>query len=104
MSRLDEVVFIVERDRIIKARIRDIDPREFAQCTATLAGTAPTFFRSGAEVWALSTAQAWPVCAFASEDAAAGVLDELLADDFWESDLLAFRTRAEAEECFREIS
>ncbi|WP_042299615.1 hypothetical protein [Paraburkholderia kururiensis] len=104
-NRLDEVVYIVRRDRVVETRIRDLDPREFTQCTVTAAGNnAPTFFRNGRKIWALSTSQAWPVCSFASEKTAAQVLDELLADDFECSDLLAFRSRADAEQCLREMA
>lgn len=103
-NRLDEVVFVVRRGCVVETRIRDLDPREFAQCTTTAAGNAPTFFRNGRKIWALSTSQAWPVCSLASEKTAAQVLDELLADDFWCSDVLAFRSRADAEQCLREMA
>ncbi|WP_186074202.1 hypothetical protein [Burkholderia gladioli] len=103
-NRLDEVVYVVRRGRVVETRIRDLDPREFAQCTATAAGSAPTFFRNGRKIWTLSTGQARPVCSFASEKTAAQVLDDLLADDFEVSDLLAFRSRADAEQCLREMA
>ncbi len=56
MNRLDEVVYVVRRGRVVETRIsNNLDPREFARCTVTAAGSTPTFFRNGRKIWALST-------------------------------------------------
>lgn len=96
MSKLDQVVFLIEGGEIIESKIRDLDG--FIDETTTPHGVAPRFHVRENQLWMWGYAGNNPrmVREFDTEAEAVEAMEDHQATDFWNSDILSFNTREEA--------
>lgn len=100
MSKLDQVVFIIDNGQIVETPIRALDG--YVEETTTPRGVAPVYHIRENELWSWGHAGNFPrmIRAYDSEAEAIEALEDSFAHDFWNSEVsaLAFTTRADAEE------
>jgi hypothetical protein len=99
MSKLDQVVFVVENGTIIESRIRDLSG--YIDETTTPHGVAPRFHVRGTELWTWGHQGNNPqvVSAYETVAEAEEALEDTFAHDFWNCPtILAFSARAGAED------
>lgn len=105
MSKLDQVVFVIENDQIIEGAIRDFCG--FIDETTTPHGVAPRFHVRGTELWTWGPQGQFPRCvnSFDTEAEAIEAMEDHHAHDFWNCDrILACKTRADAEDLVKQIA
>ena len=98
MSKIDQVVFIIEEGRVVESTIRDLSG--YIDETTTPHGIAPRLHVRGTELWTWGHAGNFPepVRAFGTEAEAVEALEDSFAYDFWHcQNILAFNNRAGAE-------
>ena len=101
MSKLDQIVFIIEDGKIIETSIRD-SGLTYIEETTTPYGVSAKYHTRGAELWTWGVNGSFPekLSTFASEEDATEALEDTFAHDFWNCpSILAFKDRASAEEC-----
>jgi len=104
MSKLDQVVFVIEGDEIIEGTIRSFDG--YIDETTTPLGVSARYHVRENELWTWGHAGNFPrlVRAYETEAEAIEALEDTFADDFWNcSEILAFATREAAEECLAQL-
>lgn len=105
MSKLDQVVFIIEDTQIVESSIRDLDG--YIDETTTPHGVGARYHVRENELWTWGHAGNFPrlIRAYDTEAEAIEALEDSFAYDFWNSsDFLAFATREAAEECLAQIA
>jgi len=103
MSKLDQVVFVIENDQIVESTIRDLSG--YIDETTTPAGVAPRFHVRGTELWTWGKNGNNPRCVnkYDSAEEAEDALEDTFLYDFWNcSEILAFTVRADAEKFMKE--
>ena len=103
MSKLDQVVYIIEDGEIVESRIRDIDG--YIDETTTPKGIAPRYHVRGRELWTWGVGGNSPrlIREYDTEEEAQEALDETFVHDFWSNgEFLAFSTREQAETFLRD--
>lgn len=102
MSKLDQVVFLIENGKIVESKIRDLDG--FIDETTTPHGIAPRFHVRENQLWTWGHAGNNPrmVREFDTEAEAVEAMEDHQATDFWNSDILSFGSREEAETFLRD--
>lgn len=103
MSKLDQVVFLVEDGDIVDSKIRDLDG--YIDYTTTPKGVLPRYHVRGTELWTWGVGGNNPrmIRDFDTEAEAQEALEDTFYQDFWNcSDFLAFSTREQAETFLRD--
>jgi hypothetical protein len=98
MSKLDQIVYLIDNGKIIESTIRALDG--YIDETTTPHGIAPRFHVRGTELWTWGHAGNFPrmVSSHDTEAEAIEALEDSFAYDFWQSnDFDAFTTREDAE-------
>lgn len=104
MSKLDQVVYVIEDGKIIESRIRDLDG--YIEETTTPRGVGPRYHVRENELWTWGHQGSLPalIRAYDTEAEAQEALEDSFADDFWRcSEILAFATREAAEAALAEM-
>lgn len=104
MSKIDQVVFLIESGKIVESKIRDLDG--FVDETTTPQGIAPRFHVRENQLWTWGYAGNNPrmVREFDTEAEAVEAMEDHFATDFFNSDILSFTTRADAEAFLRQAA
>jgi len=96
MSKLDQVVFVIENGKIVESKIRDLTG--FIETTTTPAGVGPTFHVRENELWTWGLNFPRKVGSFDTAAEAQAALEETFFDDFMKStEILWFVSREKAE-------
>ena len=96
MSKINQVVYIIEEGRVVESAIRDLSG--FIDETTTPQGIAPRFHVRGTELWTWGHQGNAPhlISAYDTEAEAIEALEDSFAHDFWNcNEILAFTTRAD---------
>ena len=95
---LDQVVFVVEGEKIIEDRIRNFSG--YIDETTTPYGIGPRFHLRDNELWNWGHAGNHPrlVRKYESEEEAQQALEATFEYDFWASDIVAFKSREDAQQ------
>lgn len=105
MSKLDQVVYIIEEGKVVESAIRDMDG--YIDETTTPRGVGPRFHTRGNELWTWGHQGNFPkmVQAFDTEEDAEEALEETFYQDFWNCpEICAFTNREDAEKALREMT
>jgi hypothetical protein len=103
MSKIDQVVYLIEDGKIIESSIRDLSG--YIDETTTPRGVGPRYHTRGNELWTWGHQGNNPriVSAYDTEAEAEEALEDTFAHDFWNcADILAFTTREDAEKWLAE--
>jgi len=100
MSKIDQVVFVIDGGEIIEGTIRNFDG--YIDETTTPHGVDARYHVRENELWTWGVGgnNARLIRAYDTEAEAIEALEDSFAHDFWNcADILAFATREAAEEC-----
>lgn len=103
MSKLSQVVYIIEEGRIVESAIRDLSG--YIDETTTPRGIAPRLHVRSAELWTWGHQGNNPhmIRAYDTEAEAQEALEDSFAFDFWACDtILAFTSREDAQTFLRD--
>lgn len=103
MSKLDTIVYLIENGAVVESSIRNLDG--YIDETTTPHGIAPRFHTRGTELWTWGHNGNDPhrVDTYDTKAEAEEALEDTFYYDFWNCDsILAFKTRAEAEQFLAE--
>jgi hypothetical protein len=103
MRNIDQIVFVIEGQGIIEGPIRSFTG--YIEETTTPLGVLPKIHVRGRELWTWGHKGQFPrmLDRFESEEMAVAAMEDAQVDDFWASDILAFRTRDEAEQALSDL-
>lgn len=102
MSKLDQIVFLIENGKIVESKIRDLDG--FIDETTTPWGIGPRFHVRENELWTWGHGGNNPrmLRDFDTEAEAVEEMEDFQAMDFYDSDILSFTTREQAQAFLRD--